>query len=158
MKRRAAAAVLTVHLLLCVAYVLPDRRGLRDDPLWRPAAVLATWTGAAARYGFFAPGVPSARRLRVRALCGTRWVEVPSPARSGEARLRIETITSLVMHEDVASPVGASWAAYAFGCVPCAEAVLVEIDYYRIPTMAEYRRGDRPEWTLLQVLPFARKS
>lgn len=97
MKSRLIATLLAVHLLLCVAYVVPDRRGFRDDPWWRPAAALATWTGAATKYGFFAPGVPSARRVRVRALCGNVWVEVPSPAGGGEARLRIETITSLVI-------------------------------------------------------------
>ncbi len=154
-KRRAVCAFWIIHIALCVLFVAPDVLHTAQGPVWRVLRPYGVYTGAASRYGFFAPNVPSARRVRVRVLCGEKWIPVQAPLRGAESELRLTTITSLLMYKEVEESVAASWAAYAFGKLDCGEAALVEVDYYEVPPIQEYRRGARPQWNLLRVFAFA---
>jgi len=153
-KQRLLLAFWAVHLTLCVFSAAPDFLHIAHSRAWRFIAPYGAYTGATNKYGFFAPNVPGARRVRVRVLCGEEWIPVEAPLQSAESKLRLTTITSLLMFKETEEPVAASWAAYAFGNFPCAKAALVEVDYYGIPTLADYRQGDRPSWNLLHVLAF----
>jgi len=157
MKRSAARTLLLLHFLVAIAYVAAEPLGLDPDRRWfRAASRFGAYTGAATRYGFFAPVLPAARRLRAKVLCDGAWIEVPPPVSGTESSLRLITISSLTMYPQIRRAVGASWAAHAFGRFPCAEAALVELDVYAVPSMREYRGGARPFWMLLEVMPFAR--
>ena len=144
------------HLTLCVLFAAPDVLHLAQGWTWRVLGTYGAYTGAANRYGFFAPNVPNARRIRVRALCGGRWLSVDSPLRGWEAQQRLTTISSLVMRKEVEEGVAGSWAAFAFNHIPCAEVALVEVDHFQVPAMDEYRAGQRPAWKLLRVFTFAK--
>jgi hypothetical protein len=154
-KRRAVCAFWIFHIALCVLFAAPDVFHLAQRSVWRVLRPYGVYTGAASRYGFFAPNVPSARRVRVRVLCGENWIPVDAPLRGPESQLRLSTITSLLMYKEVEESVAASWAAYGFGKLDCGEAALVEVDYYEIPPIQDYRHGARPQWTLLRVFAFA---
>jgi len=145
-------------LALCVLWVLPDKFRAPHNLAWRFVVPYGLYTGADNKYAFFAPTVPSAQRVRVRVLCGAQWIPFEATVNSSESRLRLHTIASLVMHKETEEHVAASWAAFALGSMPCANAALVEVDYYGIPTMDDYRRGDRPGWNLLHVLAFMTKE
>ena len=153
-RHRIACVFWALHLTLCVLCVLPDRIRTTGRRAWQFLSPYGVYTGAANKYGFFAPNVPSARRLRVRVLCGEEWIPVDVPVNSTESQLRILTISSLVMHKEVEESVAASWAAFGLSRFPCATAALVETDYYGIPSMEEYRRGERPSWELMHILAF----
>jgi len=157
-KQRILSAFWAFHLALCVIYILPNGMPAAPSYTWRFVAPYGAYTGAATGYGFFAPNVPRARRIRVRVLCGDQWTFVEAPLEGSESRLRLMTITSLLMQKEMEESVAASWAAFAFGKFPCAQAALVEVDYYMIPTIQEYRQGSRPGWKLRQVLPFSTKD
>ena len=124
LKRRILCIFWTIHLALCVLWVLPDRLSAPRSRAWRFVVPYGLYTGADNKYAFFAPTVPSARRVRVRVLCGAEWIP-------------FET---------------------TFGNFPCAKVALVEVDYYGIPTISDYRRGERPDWNLLHVLAFMTKE
>ena len=158
LKRRILCIFWTIHLALCVLWVLPDRLSAPRSRAWRFVVPYGLYTGADNKYAFFAPTVPSARRVRVRVLCGAEWIPFETTVSSSESRLRLHTITSMVMHKETEEHVAASWAAFALGRTPCAKAALVEVDYYGIPTISDYRRGERPDWNLLHVLAFMTKE
>src|ERR1035441_3680363 len=143
------------HLAFCILFVVWPGFHSDANPLWRFLSVYGAYTGASNAYGFFSPAVPSARRLSVRALCGDRSIPVELPL-YGESRNRLTTITSLTVYKQIEQAVVGSLGAYAFGKSPCATAVLVEIEYFGVPSLADYRRGDHPRWELLRVYPLAR--
>ena len=153
-KQRLLLAFWAVHLTLCVFSAAPDFLHIAHSRAWRFIAPYGAYTGATNKYGFFAPNVPGARRVRVRVLCGEEWIPVEAPLQGPESKLRLTTVTSLLMFKEMEEPVAASWAAYAFGNFPCAKAALVEVDYYEVPSMKDYRQGKRPEWTLLKIFSF----
>lgn len=155
--RRLLWAFWLFHLAFCVLFVCWPAFHSDSNPLWRGLHIYGAYTGASNAYGFFAPAVPSARRLNVKALCGDRSIPVEIPLR-GESRHRLTTITSLTAYKQIEEAVAGSVAAYAFGKNPCASAVLVELEYFAAPSMEGYRRGERPEWKLLRVYPLAKAS
>jgi hypothetical protein len=126
---------------------------MRRSP-WRWLAGYGAYTGAATGYGFFAPVVPDARRIRIRVLSDGRWTPVDPPLHGPETAVRLATVADLTMFDEIAPGVAASFAAYAFAQVPSSRAALVEVDYYDVPTAGEYRQGVRPEWKLLRVFSF----
>jgi hypothetical protein len=153
-KRRLLLAFWAFHLTLCLLSAAPDFLHIAHSRTWSFIAPYGAYTGATNKYGFFAPNVPSARRVRARVLCDEEWIPVEMPLQSMESRLRLTTITSLLMYKEIEEPVAASWGAYAFGNFPCAKAALVEVDYYEVPPMKDYRQGKRPDWEVLKVFSF----
>ena len=154
LKHRILCIFWTIHLALCLLWVLPDKISAPRSRAWRFVVPYGLYTGADNKYAFFAPVVPNARRVRVRVLCGEEWIPFETSVNSSESRLRLHTIATMVMQKDNEEHMAASWAAFALGRTPCAKAALVEVDYYGIPTLADYRQGDRPSWNLLHVLAF----
>src|SRR3989442_10428389 len=112
-KQRLLLAFWAVHLTLCIFSVLPDVLHAAHSRAWKVIAPYGAYTGATTRYGFFAPQVPNARRVRARVLCGEEWIPVEAPLKGMESKLRLSTITSLMMYKQMEEPMAASWAAYA---------------------------------------------
>lgn len=158
LQRRILCIFWAIHLALCVLWVLPNKLSAPRNRAWRFLLPYGLYTGADNKYAFFAPNVPNARRVRIRVLCNGEWIPFETTVNSSESRLRLYTISSLMMHGEVEEQLGASWAAFALGRTPCAKAALVEEDYYGIPTVSEYRRGERPGWNLLHVQAFMTKE
>jgi len=157
-KRRILCIFWTIHLALCVLWVLPDKFNAPRNRAWRFVVPYGLYSGADNKYAFFAPVVPSARRVRVRVLCGAEWIPFETTVNSNESRLRLHTIATMVMQKETDEQMAASWAAFALGNMPCATAALVEVDYYSVPSVSDYRRGERPDWNLLHVLAFMTKE
>lgn len=145
------------HLGFCLLFVSWPAFHSAANPLWPYLRVYGAYTGASNSYGFFAPEVPSARRVEVTALCGDRSIPVEIPLR-GESRNRLTSITSLTSYPEIQQGVVACLGAYALGRYPCASAALVKVEYYAVPSMADYRRGERPQWKLLRIYPLALAS
>lgn len=154
MKRLAVPAFWTLHLAVCLLFAASHAARTSKHPLLRALAVYGVYSGAANGYGFFSPVVPDARRMRVRVLCGDRWLDAAPHLHGSESDVRLGTIADLTMMDQFAPAVAASFAASAFSRFPAASAALVEVDFYDVPTPAGYRRGLRPEWTLLRVFSF----
>lgn len=153
-KRRLSGLFWAFHLAFCLLFVSWPAFHSSANPLWRYLRVYGAYTGASNSYGFFAPQVPSARRVEVTALCGDMSIPVEIPLR-GESRNRLTSITSLTSYPQIERGVVASLGAYALGQYPCASAALVKVEYYAVPSMADYRRGARPQWKLLRIYPLA---
>jgi hypothetical protein len=158
LQRRILCIFWAIHLALCVLWVLPDKLSAPRSRALRFLLPYGLYTGAGNKYAFFAPNVPSARRVRIRVLCGGEWIPFETAVNSSESLLRLHTITSMMMRAEVEEQLGASWAAFALGRTPCAKAALVEEDYYGIPAVSDYRRGERPGWNLLHVQAFMTKE
>ncbi|HXG32335.1 MAG TPA: hypothetical protein VNJ11_03140 [Bryobacteraceae bacterium] len=156
-RRKLAGAFWAFHLSFCVLFVSWPAFRSEANPLWRYLRIYGAYTGASTAYGFFAPAVPSARRVEVTALCGERLIPVEVPLR-GESRNRLTSITSLTSYPQVERAVVACFGAYALARQPCATAALVKVEYYAVPSMEAYRRGKRPGWKLLRIYPLAPAS
>jgi hypothetical protein len=118
-------------------------------------------TGADAGYGYFAPHVGSEVRVRFTLAdnAGREWQDELAAGLNQEGRLRVGSMTGLfpadpeqrVLRHDLA----ASWAATMFGRHPTARVVIVRVEVYEVPSMAEYRAGLRPGWVQVFAATFA---
>jgi len=86
------------------------------------------------------------------------WATTVETGVSREIELRLSTTAGLFSQEKYHEFIAASWAAWMFGNDPDASPVIVEIQIYVIPTMSEFRAGERPQWQTMEVFPFARRS
>ena len=105
-------------------------------------------TGADSGYGFFAPAVgsPSRATFTMTDASGRTWTDVLDGGANGEARLRVGSILSSAAFPELRDDLVASWAGKMFGRHPDAREVVVRIEVHDMPSMEEYRRGDRPHW------------
>lgn len=156
-RRTLCWAFWAFHLTFCLLFVSWPAFRSGANPLWRYLRVYGAYTGASNAYGFFSPAVPSARRVQVTALCGEQSIPVEIPLR-GESRNRLTSITSLTSYRQIEQGVVGSFGAYALAKYPCASAALVKVEYFAVPSMAAYRRGERPRWKLLRIYPLTLAS
>jgi hypothetical protein len=143
------------HLITVVCgacYRLPDRNN-------GPAAQIVRWyaaiSGAESSYGFFAPVVGAAHRARFLLKDDKRstlW-DGFDQASSLETRLRFTGIVENAFMSgdadefpDWRKRLVKSWAAMMFTRHPRAESLTAVVEYYDVPTIAEYRTGSRPSW------------
>ena len=146
----AAGHLLTVVCGAC--YSLPDTKGRAAAQILR---WYATMSGASSSYGFFAPAVGSPHRAKFLLTDekGSEWWDVFDQAGSSEARLRLTGIVDGVfMSGDMdelpqwRKQLVKSWAATMFNRHPSAVSLKVVVEYYDVPTIAEYRAGSRSSW------------
>ncbi|WP_437896453.1 hypothetical protein [Sorangium sp. So ce124] len=143
----AAAIHLGLVLVLGVLHVRLPYGG------WVEPAVsyYGALSGASSAYSFFAPSVgplPWAT-FEVRDRAGTLTTEVLETGANREADLRIKNIIG--MYWDEQDPAArraliASWVAKVFARHPEADSVVVRLESYDLPSMAEYRAGKQPRW------------
>jgi hypothetical protein len=102
-------------------------------------------TGASNSYGFFAPNVANQLITTVTAedVQGNRRV-VEFGGGGTETDRRISTMMMVFANAKCPQMHGLSLAAYILGKNPTARTVSVEIYQRRLPTMADYRQGERP--------------
>jgi hypothetical protein len=160
MRHALFTGLAAVHLVLVVCgamswSLLPENR--------LPGKVLGigrAMTGSDSHYGFFAPDVGPVLRARFTLIDGTgrRWTETLDLGNTLEERLRISNVLSLVFEENLRREVAASLAGTLLARHPTAQKVIVMIDVYDPPTMADYRAGERPEWELMYEATVSRKN
>ncbi len=158
----AAGHLVTVVCGAC--YLLP---GSNSGPAGQIVRWYATMSGAGSSYGFFAPQVGAKHRARflLQDDKGSTWWEVFDQASSLEARLRLTGIVeSAFMSGDAdkfpewRKRLVESWAATMFSRHPSAESLNVLVQFYDIPTIAEYRAGSRPSWETVYRAQVQRRS
>jgi hypothetical protein len=152
------AAILHLGLTVCgAAKLVPVPLKF---PVGSAIAHYQAYSGSDNGYGFFAPGVASPKRVMVHGYHANKgeWVTTVETGVSRETELRLSTTAGLFSQEKYHEFIAASWAAWMFGNDPDASPVIVEIQVYVIPTMSEFRAGERPQWQTMEVFPFARRS
>jgi hypothetical protein len=115
-------------------------------------------TGADNTYGFFAPDVAEEARgfLTITDPDGRSWTEPVVEGDNEEVRLRLSSMYGVAAGGEQRRGLAASWAARAFGRHPEARVITVRIDLYEVPTMEDYRDGDRPEFVTIYERSFVR--
>jgi hypothetical protein len=149
------AAAHLVVVACGAADLLPDRG---RQSLVRPLLWYARMTGADNQFSFYAPEVGDSFRTRFTLWDsqGGEWEASFEDTASPEARLRLSGIAfsafangAAVEHPEKRVRVVKSWAATMFSRYPRAIELTVVVEAYDIPTMAEYRGGQRPTWKIV---------
>jgi hypothetical protein len=109
-------------------------------------------SGASGSYSFFAPGVGSQLRVQLAVVdaAGRTSEEALATGVSREAELRVGNIVGGLwsdwVERDMQRAVAASLAGTVFGRRPDADTVSVRFESFDLPTMEQYREGQRGEW------------
>lgn len=152
------AAILHLGLTICgAARLSPIPFG---TSVGKVVAHYQAYSGSGNGYGFFAPGVASPQRVLLHGYHADKgeWVTMAETGTSREAELRLSTTTGLFSQPNYHEFVAASWAAWMFGNDADASLAIVEIQVYTIPTMSEFRAGEKPQWQVIRGFPFARRK
>jgi hypothetical protein len=158
-RRMAWIAAAGVHLALVICgaagYTPVSPRHLAG----RVIETYREFTGANNGYGFFAPGVASEWRATFD-ICGAGMHCMPAAEEQvgREARLLLVTIDGLLGESDLRDLLAASYAARQFARFPHAEVVLVKVEVFALPSMAQYRGGRRPQWRKIYGFAFHRAA
>jgi hypothetical protein len=161
MSRRRRIALLIVagaHLGLVTVGALKVR--LPDGRASLAIAEYGALSGAENFYTFFAPGVDTELRpiFEVKQKSGSVITDVLTKPESSEVDLRVGNLISIYWWEDEAlrRALVASWAGAMFTRHAGAQRVDVRVEVCDIPSMVEYREGERPAWNLLDRITFSR--
>ena len=141
----------SVHLALVLLGAL---QGFFPDALNRSKAIAAyaSLSGANTAYGFFAPGVGSQLRATFELSDGKghRRNARLETGFSHEADLSVGNIVTMFWdeaeNERMRRSVTASWAGKVLGRNSDMKEVVVRLDSYEMPSMEEYRAGERADW------------
>lgn len=162
--RRFICLLAGAHLVLVGLGASSQVGRLGQGPVARSVQWYGAMTGADAGFNFFAPQVGSEMRVRFDLSddTGRVWADELTADANQEVRLRIGSMTGLFPAEPEAEPVrldlAASWAATMFGRHPDAHRVVVWVELYDVPSMADYRAGERPAWVPVYSATFTLAS
>ena len=156
----------TILTLLAAGHLILIACGAAQVPLGAvggvPGQAAQTYgglTGADAGYGFFAPSVSAQLRATfvLQDQKGRTWTDTLTSDDNREVQLRIGSMLAHAAEPGrLQEAITVSWAAQLLGRHPTARAVLVRVEAYDLPTMAEYRAGKQPEWALMYEVTFTR--
>lgn len=158
------AVIAALHLSIAVA-------GALGYSFWgwgKPGAAIAYYglvSGASSGYSFFAPDVGSGLRAQFEVydqngkLQATEELERSS---NRETTLRlydlVETLSNEIDEEYSRWLLGRSWAGKVFSRHPSATRLVLHIDTIDVPTMEDYRAGERYDWEPYYSATFKRAS
>lgn len=149
-----------LHLLAVAAFIWTDF-GSSPGSLGAALRTYRNVSGIFRDYTFFAPAVGSdykaAFLLEDAGGGGARLVDFYSDSREINFRYRC-LIGAGMRNVDAQDLYARSWAALLLGSDPAAGKVTVMTRMYALPTMAEYRRGRRPEWKTIYAGEFIRRQ
>ncbi|WP_438025715.1 hypothetical protein [Sorangium sp. So ce233] len=155
MGRRRAILLLAAAAAHLVVVCLGALHVQIGDEGWARRAVTyyGMLSGANSGYSFFAPGFgPTlSASFQVNDANGTIATDVLETGVSREADIRVRNIIGMFrMEEDemVRRSLVASWAGKVLARHPGADSVVVQLDTFELPSMAEYREGKPPGWKL----------
>jgi hypothetical protein len=122
----------------------------------------AALSGTDSSYGFFAPTVGTQLRVlfELTDAEGKKSTDILTTGASHEADLRIGDMVAIfwMVDLDLQRALAGSWAGRTLARHPDAQRVVVHLDAYDLPTMAEYREGTRPDWAPFYEAEFERRS
>jgi hypothetical protein len=157
--RHIVRTVLAAAHLALAAWCASGRATFPDNRAGQLLALYGTLSGAENQWGFFAPDVGWQVRpvFVLKDGAGRTWIDSIERGSNREANLRLGGIVdTMYALDEVDRNQIQSWAAAILGRNPEAVTLLVRIERYQIPTMAVYRRGERPEWAIVDTLTFSR--
>lgn len=118
-----------------------------------------TLSGANVHYAFFAPGVDTQVRpvFELTDRTGSLTTDVLIRAGSSEVDTRIGNMVYLLdyVDEELQRALLAAWAGVMFTRHPGAERVVVRIEDFELPSMAEYRQDRRAGWQVRDRVTFS---
>ncbi|WP_438033931.1 hypothetical protein [Sorangium sp. So ce204] len=140
-----------IHLGLVIVLGVLQVRLPYEGWVERAVGYYGAFSGASSAYSFFAPTVGPLlwATFEVRDRAGALTTEVLETGASREADLRVKNIIGMFRDEQdpaVRRSLVASWAAKVFAKHPAADSVVVRLESYDLPSMAEYRAGKQPRW------------
>ncbi|WP_437632433.1 hypothetical protein [Sorangium sp. So ce854] len=155
MGRRRAILLLAAaaaHIVVVCLGALHVRVG---DEGWarRALTYYGLLSGSDSGYSFFAPGVGTtlAATFQVNGASGESAADALETGVSREADIRVRNIIGMFSLEEdpmVRRSLVASWAGKVLARHPDADSVVVQLDTFELPSMAEYRAGKTTGWTL----------
>jgi hypothetical protein len=154
------AVLALLHLVFVAASVSMNFGRLSPGVVRSAVLSYCNLSGTFRDYTFFAPGVASALKAAflVEEAAGGPPTLVTFAAESREIAFRYGSIMRSGMADERGRDLFAqSWSALILGSRPSAESVTVMVERMLVPSMDEYRRGQRPEWTPLYVGKFSRR-
>jgi len=160
MRQRLVAVLALLHLGFVVASVSIDFRGLPSGLPRQGAYTYCNLSGTFRDYTFFAPGVASALKtgFLVEDSAGGAPTMVVFGSESREVSFRYGSLMRSGMNDERGRDLFAqSWAALILGNDPGAANVTVMVERMIVPSMDEYRRGQRPQWAAVYAGKFDRR-
>jgi hypothetical protein len=151
-----AAALAGLHLALVIHGASNLNRSRFEGPFGAALNWYAALSGADHHYAFFAPDVsPELRTTFVLSDgAGRTWTDSLEGGASGEARVRL----SCVVVQAPWDRVPASWAETMFARHPAAVRIVVRVEEHVLPTLRQYRAGQRSHWRPVHEAAFRRDS
>ncbi|WP_437589320.1 hypothetical protein [Sorangium sp. So ce1000] len=155
--------VAAIHLVLVLVLGVLHVRLPYGSWVERTVGYYGALSGASSAYSFFAPSVGPLlwATFQVRDRAGSLTTEALETGASHEADLRVKNIVDMYWDEQdpaVRRSLVASWAAKVFSKHPEAESVVVRLESYDLPSMAEYRAGKQPQWNVEYQAKFNLKA
>jgi hypothetical protein len=148
-----------VSLAVCGAMRVAPAEG---TPVGDLIAEYGFASGADASFAFFAPAVSSLSRvsLTLRDAQGHEWADMVFGEDGSVYGLRSSAVFDLLegLSERMLRGLTASWAGMALGRHPAATEARVVIEVEALPTMREWRAGQRPTWLRLYEATFRRND
>lgn len=158
---RLMAVIAALHLAFVVASVSTNFGRLPAGILKSTVLTYCNLSGTFRDYTFFAPGVASALKAAflVEDTAGGEPTLVSFGAESREISFRYGSIMRSGMQDERGRDLFAqSWSALVLGNRPSAESVTVMVERMIVPSMEEYRRGQRPQWVPVYAGKFSRRG
>jgi hypothetical protein len=155
-RRAAILAAVGAHLALVTVGALKLHPG--RGSAWA-IAEYGAFSGAENFYTFFAPsaGMEIRPTFEVTERDGRVIHDVLKSPENDEVDLRVSDLAGLFWwwDEDLHRLLLASWAGLMFTRHPGAQRVVVRVDGCDVPSMEEYRRGERLSWEILETAAFS---
>ena len=158
---RLMAVLALLHLSFVVASVTTNFGRLPPGVLKNAALTYCNLSGTFRDYTFFAPGVASALKtgFLVEDAAGGPATLVTFGSESREIAFRYGSLMRSGMQDERGRDLFAqSWSALILGNRPSASSVTVMVSRMIVPSMEEYRRGQRPEWAPVYAGQFSRRG
>jgi len=147
-----AVGAALLHLLLVLCAVLHVR------PPGVPLQFYGQWSGASNPFNFFAPVItPSVQVSFEMALDSGELVR--EEMRTSDDVMNVRTYCLALNFHLMGSQddVARAWAAKMFGRHPTARSVTLRMEEFRLPSMEQYREGQRPRWAERYQASFERR-
>ena len=158
MPRTHAAMLIAacLHLALVICGAARIRVLSQETVAGHALATYRAYTGSDNGYGFFAPAVASEwRGLFEVCRADGRCEEAELPYGNPETAVLLSSIHGMLAY-DARDVLAASLAATQVARVPDARTIVVKVQVYAVPTMAQTRAGQRARWRTAYAYAFTR--
>jgi len=162
-KRTLICSLAVLHLAL-MGFSMTNPKVDSHNPFWRTVNWYGKLTGASATYSFFSPDIP---RELVFHFTVYEPGQVPfettiQKTANNEVNARLGNILRMIPksyeHREIVRSMAASLSASMFRSYPDAQKIGIRTDLFLLPSMADFRRGDRASLMPVYSAVFAKDS